>query len=368
MGRKICIYTFLWTSYGAALQAYSLQRVIKEICPDDDVRNVRFQTADVESKMRIFRSRSSNRLLNVVRNAQALLYYRQLKHKRDSFNRFHKNFFSFTPRYSTVADLLANPPQADIHLSGSDQVFLPTRKERDVHYLNFPKGNARKVAYAPSFGRTEFTEEERQYILNCLGDFDTLSCREQQGAAFMSQLLQRDVPTVIDPVFLTPRQHWHDLAVPPKTGKPYVLVFSLKKSKRMISDARRMAKHYANCQVVVLSPTDFNLIKGCRCVFSAGPQEFLGWIEHAQYIITDSFHCTAFSLIFHRPFSVYITRPKVSSRIESLLSQLSMTHHIIRDSYPAQVLSGEEDYQDKLDGMVSDSRVFLENMIHKTRI
>lgn len=355
---KIGIYTFFRGNYGAILQAYSLIKAVKELLPDEEVLMVDFKTEKHEQLERIFRRRSDNPLYNLIWNICALFRYRQLKRKSESFLEF-KNQFNYTSRYSTISELLNNPPLLDVHLSGSDQVFNPNREYRDIYYLNFKKGNARKIAYAPSFGVNQFSDEDKRYIKDVLSDFDALSCRETDGAKFMSSMLGRTIPHVLDPVFLTSVEDWRSIETKPNIKQKYVFVYGLKNTKRLL----KYAKDNYPCHIIVLlSPNDLRFYFGCEHIYYPGLCDFVGLIDNAEAVVTDSFHGTAFSIIFEKEFRTIITRPEVSSRIVSLLSTLGLEDHVVGSNDKSSKIKPVL-YKPVLDRMRSDSIQFLSQSI-----
>lgn len=353
---EIGIYTFLTKNYGAVLQAYSLYRTVTELCPDASVRMVDFRTEWHESMSNIFCRRSDNNLYNLVWQMHILWHYRELNHRRDAIREF-KNRMQFTDRYETVHALLDNPPVLNVHITGSDQVFRPNNEYRDVYYLNFSKGSSRKVAYAPSFGVNRFTDQEKAYIKSALSDFDALSCREQSGADFMHELLGKPVFHAVDPVFLTSGTDWRSVGIAPNRKDDYVFVYCLKDVARLLEYARQL---YPGRKIVLLAPNNLRHYSGCKQLFYPGPQEFIGLIDNAAAVVTDSFHGTAFSIIFRKEFRTVITRPEVSSRIESLLGSLGLEDHIISESGNEGFKPlAEHAYGSKLAEMIEASREYL---------
>lgn len=363
--KKIGIYTFFWTSYGAVLQAYSLSRTLKALFPEDLVMVVKYQSPTTKLNMSVFGRKATNPLTNVLWNFFASFRYRQLKHRFNLFEVFRNQHFQFTQLYDDHRLMVASPPQLDVHISGSDQVFNPRKPARDVFYLNFEKGQSRKVAYAPSFGISEFTEEEMKYIRHCLSDFDFLSCREESGAMFMSDLLDREVSTVIDPVFLTPANEWEKIAKAPYTKERYVFIFSLMKASSLLRIARKLPKEYSDCKIIVLSPHDWRFYTRCKHIYNPGPREFVGLIRNAELVLTDSFHGTAFSILFHKKFYTYISQPKYGSRIISLLGSLALDDRVLHSSDSIPTAYHVVDYQSKLDSMVKDSICYLKQAISR---
>ena len=353
---KIGMFTFFSINYGAVLQAYSLQRTIKANNPQSEVALVDFKRPNQVPFDKVFFRRSSNPIFNIIWQILVLLRYKQFKKRTKSFVEF-KSKLLFTKQYTSITELLTNPPSFDIYISGSDQVFNPKNQYRDVFFLNFAKGNSKKIAYAPSFGVNQFSNQDKMYIKLVLSDFDALSCREIDGANFMSELMNEDIPHVLDPVFLTSVEQWRSIEITPDFKFGYIFVYCLKDLKKLLKIAK---EKYPNKLIVVLAPNDLRYYMGCRQIYYPGPQEFLGLIDHADAIITDSFHGTSFSIIFGKVFHTVITRPSVSSRIYSLLQTLKLENRIValheKNMKDEDVVS---DYNGLLDELIIKSSSFL---------
>lgn len=362
---KIGIYTFFRINYGACLQAYSLQRTLKELRPHDEVLMVNYMSRSLEAKTKPFHRKSPNRLYDLVWRVCTLLRYRQFKQRYDAFRQFPSQYFNLTRRYYTFDELVADPPQLDIHLSGSDQVFNPKRTMRDIYFLNFDVKGGRKVAYAPSFGVSTFTDEEKEYIAKCAKDFDVLSCRESNGAELLAELTGREVPVVLDPVFLTPTETWRTIGVKPTWKEKYVFIYCLKGMDRLLELAKQLPAPYNSYKLVALTANDLRFYRGCKQVFYPGPAELVGLIDNAELVLTDSFHGTAFSVLLQKNFYTYISRPEVSSRITSLLARLSLDDHIVtgKNGLPKETVL--HDYQDELKQLTAESLHFLTQAIEE---
>ena len=163
----------------------------------------------------------------------------------------------------------------------------------------------------------------------------------------------------MDPVFLTSASEWRNIEKKPDFDTKYVLIYCLKDSKRLLDYAR---KKYPGFKVVLLSPNDLRFYYGCKRVYYPGPREFLGLIDCAEAVVTDSFHGTAFSIIFEKELRVFITRPNVSSRIESLLCLLGCKDVIVMNECndnPVKI-----DYRERLEMMIDKSINFLDSSLH----
>lgn len=353
---KIGIYTFFSSNYGAALQAYSLQRFIREKCPGSEVRLVDFVRNNRDSLEKVFYKRSNNPLYNLIWKFFVLCRYNEFKQKVENFATF-KSTIPFTKPVKDIASVSKDAFSYDILITGSDQVFKPSNKYRDVYYLNFGKVLSKKVAYAPSFGISEFSDEDKRYIKTSLSDYEALSCRESDGALFLSELMGKEVPHVLDPVFLTPASSWREVAVKPGI-EHYVFVYCLKDLNLLLAFAK---KNFPNKKIIVLAQNYLKPVIGCKQVFYPGPREFLGLIDNADAIVTDSFHGMAFSLILDKHFNIVVTRPKASSRILSLLEKLDLHDRLVKINVELPIKDEKiiVNYKEKLESWIKESEEYL---------
>lgn len=323
---KIGIFTFFRDNYGAVLQAYALQRYLKNQYPDAQVQIVDFKTEYHEKITKVFKRRSPNFLKNVVWRFLTIIRFRQLKERRIQFDSFVSGEFDLTERYKTSESLLNNPPRMDIYISGSDQVFNPNSNYLKVYYLAFNKNKSKKIAYAPSFGIHKFDDSLKNSITSYLQDFDALSCREKDGADFIKTIVNKDIPVVLDPVFLLSKKQWENIAIKPKINQKYIFIYALKGQRELLQMANKIKKT-TGYKIILLSPGGLRFYN-CKQIFNVGPKEFIGLINSAEYVVTDSFHGTAFSVLLQKKFYVYISRPHVSSRIFNLLSSIGLNNQI----------------------------------------
>ena len=325
---KIGIFTFFQTNYGAVLQAFALQHYLQKQS-DTEVEIIDFTTPNHLLEHKVFKKiKTRNPIKIIAYYFFSILRYKQIKTRINKTWDFKKRYFKYTRRYSSVEDVLTNHPQKDIYITGSDQVFNPNARYVPVYYLNFDKGNSKKVAYAPSFGISQFTEEITNKISNYIDDFDFLSCRESAGAEYLSKLTGKNVPVVIDPVLLISETDWNKVAVKPRYNKEYIFIYDLNGSNNLIKIAKNIQKN-TGLPIVCLTSNRVKIYPINKQVYDAGPAEFVGWIKHASYIVTDSFHGTMFSLIFKKQFFTFIALEKTSSRIRNILEKLSLSNRII---------------------------------------
>ena len=332
---KVGILTFHRSNnYGAILQTYALQTVLNGLGVTSQIIDY-VRPGKEESFFFPWWG-----LKNCIINGFTLLHYVKIKRRIVRFQEFRKNFLRISPKsYYSCDELEKGLPEVDAFICGSDQIWRPVlyNDQLRVYCLGFVNAKeVKKIAYAPSFGRSIVSKEFKQIIRPLINDIQYLSVREKTGQKIISQTTGREAQIVIDPSFLLPSEDWSRIALPPCVDPPYVLVYCLSQ-RRNFCDLVRHVKKVTGLPVVVISPTAMNLIRDVdHVIFDAGPQKFIGLLANASCICTNSFHATAFSLINKRPF--WTTPIRLSnSRLIDLLNMIGLSDRQI---------NGAEDFPD----------------------
>lgn len=251
--------------------------------------------------------------------------------------------------YRCIDYLYANPPVYDIYITGSDQVWNPEQSYCvEPYFLGFvPKGK-RKISYASSVGITELTHQERRDFRRWLKGYDRISVRERQGCELLAQLTKREIARVCDPTFLLAPEYWRSIMnVPPHKG--YILVFTLERDSRFVDYGLRLAAESGKRLVLFGMDQIRTSCEECVVVNDGGPADFLGYIANAGLVITDSFHCTVFSIIMGTDFYTYIDpSSKRGSRVTDLLESVGMDGHILDVNFAQshnRPVSGKTDWE-----------------------
>lgn len=361
--KKILIATFIYTNYGGILQAYALQSYLSQY-NNLEVTNLNFRTKEHENESSLFYLYGSfksriGQLIFILLRCRGL--YMRIKRTKE----FKKRYFKFTKLYRTENEFLECPPFADIYISGSDQVFNPEGKYKNVFYLSFPKGNSRKVSYAASFGIRDLSALNNSIYKTLLNDFDSLSFREQDSAKLINVLLNKNSNWVLDPTFLLTQDEWKKVCVQPLIKEKYIYVYALAEEEVLLKIAKKIQAE-TGYKIIFTRNNTRNFLKADKFIYGAGPSEFLGLIMDAEYVVTDSFHGLVFSVIFKRQFYVYISRPDYSVRIMNLIELVNGMEYLFDESN----ISGFKFSRDKsslnfvkLDEMVKKSKQFINNEI-----
>jgi hypothetical protein len=330
--KRIGMITFHGNNYGAVFQAFALQRYIRDhISSDVEIINLRTKF-HIDFNHNVFEKLTGNPIKWFIVFILTLLRYRAIKRKQYRFELFRKQNLKFgIAVFYDDESLIQNVPPKDYYLTGSDQVFNPNSDLYRVYYLGFDKGDGKKVAYAPSFGISKFDSIIADKIKGLLNDYDSLSCREEQGAIFMSSLLNRDVPVVLDPTFLLTKQQWDDVAIHDAKNKGCIFVYDLNGGYRLLRIAYKL-KSKTGKKIVCCTSKVRNFYKDADVVdFSIGPGEMLGYIEDADFVVTDSFHGTALSLVMGTKVLSYIALPSMASRLTTIMGALNLEEQLLSE-------------------------------------
>ena len=196
-----------------------------------------------------------------------------------------------------VDELYSNPPQYDIYITGSDQVWNPSQKYCiEPYFLTFVK-QGKRISYASSIGQEFLPNKVAKDYKRWLKYYDAISVREQKAQKLLCALTKRDIEKVSDPTFLLDVDFWQNLSIKPETDN-YIMLFTLEKDNNQLSYAKKIAKESGK-RLIVISQWNNNQDTDSDCIWinDAGPKEWLGYIAHANMVITDSFHCSVFSII-----------------------------------------------------------------------
>lgn len=255
-----------------------------------------------------------------------------------------QKFVKFATQYLKRSDFLDNPRTNDLNdlatfdyvVTGSDQVWNPTIvNDQYFNYFLLEHVPAKKrISYAASISVAQVDERAAALFLSEVPKFKAASVREQAGVELLQEITETDVAVVLDPTMLLTRAEWSTLfgldqiAVPKhKYVFTYVLGQKSSETLRMIQDFR--AQGY---QIVEFHNTDFHQL---RKYFAKDPAEFVAFIDHAEAVITDSFHAAVFATIFHTPFTIAEradkAHQKMSSRIDTLLEMTGLQRRRMAD-------------------------------------
>ena len=286
-------------NYGAVLQGFSLMSFLKKY--DENIKVIDFNTPHLRSGYPIIRKPES--FNGFVKYLLTLPIVNQRKKQYAKFESFVMQFFPLTERCESINDLKIIAEKTDYFFTGSDQVFNPNRieEERKAFYLSFTKPDARCISYAGSFGVKEIPESKKEEIKSYFSRFYKIGVREESGIKIVNDL-GYEANEVLDPVFLNDIVFWRQIQKEYKRipKKEFLLYYRLLGNRKGDKLAKKIARK-KGLKLVVISqsfcPPLSNYI-----FHDVGPQEFLYLYDMASFVVTDSFHGVAFSMIYNKQF------------------------------------------------------------------
>lgn len=363
---KIDVITFHNTmNFGASLQCIALTRYLALLGHNVEVIN--YLPDYVLNKKSVFKElKKAHNLRGIVKGFAYLLKQRTIKTKDRKFTIFIDNNIHLTKQYRCFDDILAEVPDADVYICGSDQIWNPylTGDSLDkCFFLEFVKNGKTKVAYGASVGELDF-EKYREVLKKKTKDFDFISVREQTVSCVLSSTIGRDVSVVLDPTLLLSKEDYCSMELPCSIlPEKYLLLYNIQNSDLTIKVAKRIANE-RKLVIVDISANPFQKIKGSIRLLDIGPGEFLTLFRNTEYVITNSFHGTVFSIIYEKNFNAILHTTR-GGRIRDLLNSIDLYNRIIEDTSDAN--TSDIDYniaKNKLNVLKADSQKFINKFLH----
>ena len=330
---------------GASLQAYALQEYLKSLGHDVEIIDYKPEYL-VHYKLTGIANIKYDK--PILREIYTLIKFpgrlkARLSKRKRKFDFFTQNFLTVTDiSYSSNEKLKSNPPIADIYFAGSDQIWNTLfQNGRDpAFYLEFVPQNAIKASYAASFATEDIVEEYKPQVKKWLSDMDYISVREKNGISIINNLGVKNVIQVLDPVFLLKKDRWIEMETKLEISEPYILLYDFDCNEKIGEYTRKVAKK--NGWKV------YSILKNPYCdrdFEQEGPTEFLWLIDHSEFVISNSFHATAFSIIFEKQFEVFERKEDINTRIRELVKSLDLENRILNEKKIQQTQSELIEYK-----------------------
>jgi len=328
---KIDVITFHnVNNYGSVLQTYATQEKLREFGRVEIIDYCRFDQIDYHTQMqRALENKKWNKipfLRGVYKLIKAPSYIKQ----SSVFGGFINKYIGLSEkRYINYRELKNDPPKADVYCVGSDQMWNSDYNEgiELAFYLAFVPANKMKMSFATSIGMMEFNDAEGTEVSKLLQEFQHISVREDCAVSALKKIGMRNVQLVLDPTLMLTRDEWRKLSTESFLSGKYVLMYQLNPNKEMDRFAQRLAKE-KNMKLIRIGLMYDHVAKVGRTVVLPEVTQFVSLIDKAEYVVTDSFHGTAFCINFNKEFYVF-NPPRFSSRINSILSLTNLTGRVI---------------------------------------
>ena len=355
-------------NYGASLQAYALMDYLEK--KGHQVEIIDYMPLYIRKNLSLWAiSKKWNKNFFVK-----ILFYsyvvpiRILQNKtRKKFAKFNDEYLKLTRRYNSLEDLQSDTPKADIYFCGSDQIWNTQINNGldPAFYCDFASKKSIRASYAASFSISTLPESDKPFVKEHLKKMDFISVREKSGLDILKDLGIENGIVVLDPVFLKSKEEWLKMCYKPKY-QPYILVYDQENNMTIKKIAKYLSKT-KNMPIVALKDLYPRNYANYQERY-AGPIDFISLIANANIVITNSFHCMAFSTIMNKSFFVIPrTHQKVNSRMVDFLKYLGIADHIIKDEQDLRNAK-EIDYKhvnSALDEMKTKSINYIDNCLNK---
>lgn len=318
MKKKAGILTFHnANNYGAALQAYALQTAINGLSPETETEIIDYTCNGIQGQ------RSLKRVIKKQGFVSAVLHWPFTKKRIKKIDEFCRKHMRLSRRVQSREELKALAEEYDVIISGSDQIW--NRKwngNDDVYLQDFHDHSEKKASYAASFGIKELPQEWKEPYRKYLSAFSAVSVREDSGKMIMKDDFDIDAQVNIDPTLLLTSSQWNSIAAPTIIDKPYVLVYMVPFQKSVLEYARKIAVQRGLEMVIVCKS-----LKKTGGIFMGGSavEEIIALFRDAQCVVTNSFHGTAFSVIYNKELSIELKNPRgYNLRSKNLLRECGL--------------------------------------------
>lgn len=289
---------------------------------------------------------------------KSYLEYKKSDRKKN-FEAFRDKYYRLTDTYESFEELKANPPKADLYIAGSDQIWntMMNNGKDPAYYLQFAPKNATTATYAASFSVSEIPDELKEQTKKYIKSIDFVSVREKSALKILDDLGILNGQAVLDPVFLLEKKQWSKIESNIKLDDEYVLVYDFEGSDEVKNFAVKYAQKH-NLKIYSLYKNEY-----CDKSFeNFGPDVFLSLIKNAEFIVSNSFHATAFSLIYEKEFAVIKRQEGINSRMVDLLSSVGIDERIV-DSYQEFNAIDFNLVKEKLEIEVEKSKDYLKEVL-----
>ncbi len=340
-------------NYGNVLQNYAVQQSIKKIgrCRYETINNLTFK------EHRRFHIYIVPKFFIDRKRAQKSWAFNCFKQKHIKYSRYHigrstKNLKKISKKYDKI-------------ICGSDQIWNPDYKSNhnwDVSLLRFAEPE-QKIAFVVSFGVSSLEREKEEMFADALKSFHSISVRENSGADLVEKLIGKRPQVLIDPTMILERQEWDTILKPIKklNKKKFILKYVLGDVNQDV-DVYLRGKHPGLDGYEIIDLMNFG-----GNYSSVGPGEFIWLIKNAVEIVTDSYHATIFSILYHKDFMVFKRKGEKGDtfdRLVTLLDKFGLDDHIYAQNSFRKIL--KYDFA-KIDNILYEERnraiVFLEKSI-----
>ena len=321
-------------NYGGLLLEYALYKTLQKLGHKVEIINY-----DVGSELNTFSYKRDIKYLSIdkiVRKIAKKVSRKSHYVTKDIDLKSKYLFDSFRCEHLQISQRYFNSDLKEIHsaydgfVCGSDQIWNPTYNIPSF-FLTFVK-KKNKVIYAASIGVSSLSRIEKKSYAVLLSDLKYISVREEKAKEMLSPLTSSLIQVVLDPTMILDREEWKKFIRKNSCQRPYVFCYFLGQSEEKSEAAQKYAKEN-NLELIAVPLDDCNQSEREKGMEGIGPIEFLNLIYYANFILTDSFHASVFSILYGKNFRVFsrnVGSKNMDDRIHTLLKLIGRESLLIR--------------------------------------
>ena len=355
-------------NHGASLQEYALLKFLEN--HGHETETIHYKPDYLSNHFNFWRISNPRYEKNIVFKVVYLIAkfpfrYKMLKRKK-SFDTFSKKHIKSTKKlYKTNEDIKLDLPEADAYICGSDQIwnsFFKNGKD-PAFYLDFAPENSLKISYAASFAIDKLENNIKQFVKEKISRLNHISVRESSGKDIIKDLgISNDVNHVLDPVFLLKQNDWTKLCGNSIINEDYIFVYDFDSNPLIEKFVNKQVKLHGY-KIVTVNP---NIKYADSNFYLDGPDVFLTLISNAKFVVSNSFHAVAFSVVFNKQFVVFNRSEKINTRMQDFVNLFDINRVLIQNNSDIESYSSKIDYEllnKKLDVLIKTSETFLVNSL-----
>lgn len=362
---KIGILTFHRAeNFGAAMQSYALSHYLQKLGHETSIIDYRCkkieQTYELLNPGLLFRR--LNLFKSIILYINHIKTYQERKRKKRKYEEFRNKYLSQTCSFKKIT----TPLDLDIIIAGSDQIWnLKLLGGIDKYFfIDFPtKTNTKKITFSASSEKDSFDllMNNKNIIAEYLKSFKAISVREESLRVILSNVIPfKNISVTLDPTFLLDIDEYNKILTPPQENQKYIVIYHMAETYESIN----LAQHIANKENLAIIQIHADFISkndNTRHLRNLGPLEILGYIKYANYVITNSFHGTALSIILEKEF--WAINKYNSTRIKDLLDICELTDRFVstinHDTYSKRKKINYDIVKRKMSESINYSKQYL---------
>ncbi len=341
--KKVLVTTYCEPgSYGSMLQAHAFQTFLGQMGYEGYV----MPPYPIQSSAKECIYKKEKRMKHLPLNLHYFLHRRELCRRYTGTLEFMHKHIRIAPHIS-FEKLKHSEPEYDAYITGSDQVWHPGLMN-PFFFLDFLPKDVKRISYAASMGSLSLNSERKKALEKYLSDFYAISVREKDNALLLDKIVDVDIHTHIDPVFLLNAEYWRGISKVYNINRPYILVYALYWDPVYNLQLEKLSNE-SGIQIIAICK-GYSKVYANKKIYDADLQQFIWLFDHAEAVISSSFHGVAMSILLGKRFSAVIN-PNMPSRISSLLELLGVENVPI-----SQLLSSDGVCGDSIHSRIEEER------------